>query len=297
MSGRSFDIPHDTGFVEVGDRCWAARYSFLDVNVGVVAGERGLLVVDTHASEADARRMVEHLRRLGRGDVVSVVNTHEHFDHVLGNAVLTEEYAGAALLAHESAVERMPESVERVKRLYAEEPDDPHGPDVRSSRLVLPNRTFSSARVVDLGDRIVEVLHPGRGHTAGDAVVRVGDADVLYAGDLVEESAAREAVPGFGDDCYPLEWPTTLDFVTTLLTQDTVVVPGHGLPVGRDFVMDQRAAIGMVAEGIRQLAEQGVRPEDMAAATEWPYPVEELGGAFRRGFEQLPRSSRSLPLL
>jgi hypothetical protein len=34
----------------------------------------------------------------------------------------------------------------------------------------------------------------------------------------------------------------------------------------------------------------------MAEAAEWPYPVEELTGAFRRGFAQLPRSGRSLPL-
>ena len=40
---------------------------------------------------------------------------------------------------------------------------------------------------------------PGRGHTNGDLVVRVPDADVVYAGDLVEESAA----PAFGSDCYP----------------------------------------------------------------------------------------------
>jgi glyoxylase-like metal-dependent hydrolase (beta-lactamase superfamily II) len=291
-----FEISHDYGFVEVADRCWVARHEFLDVNVGVVAGERGLLVVDTHASEADARGVLEAVRRLGVGDVVAVVNTHEHFDHVLGNAVFAEEYAEAALLAHETAAERMPEAVERVNRLYAEDPADPHASDVLASRLVVPGTTFSSARVVDLGDRIVELVHPGRGHTGGDVVVRVGDADVLYAGDLVEESAARTAVPGFGDDCYPLEWPVSLDLVTTLLTPESVVVPGHGNPVDREFVMLQRADIGVVAETIRDLAGKGVRPRDMAAAAEWPYPVEELADAFTRGFAQLPRSSISLPL-
>ena len=50
-------IPHDTGFAEVGDRCWVARFEFLDVNVGLVGGDHGLLVVDTHASEvAGCRR-------------------------------------------------------------------------------------------------------------------------------------------------------------------------------------------------------------------------------------------------
>ena len=64
---------------------------------------------------------------------------------------------------------------------------------------MLPTETFSSARAVDLGDRMVELVHPGRGHTAGDLVLRVPDADLVFAGDLVEESARHvegSAVPG-----------------------------------------------------------------------------------------------------
>jgi glyoxylase-like metal-dependent hydrolase (beta-lactamase superfamily II) len=156
----------------------------------------------------------------------------------------------------------------------------------------VPTDPFSSARVVDLGGRIVEVVHPGRGHTGGDAVVRVPDADVVFAGDLVEESGP----PAFGEDCWPLEWPATLDLVAGLTSPGTVVVPGHGNPVDQDFVLEQGGSIGIVAESIRELAAGGRRPEDMAAATSWPYPVEDLGHAFRRGFEQLPRAGRSLPL-
>jgi glyoxylase-like metal-dependent hydrolase (beta-lactamase superfamily II) len=286
------DLASDVGFVEVADRCWVARYSFLDVNVGVVAGERGLLVVDTHASEADARRVVEDLRRLGPGDVVAVVNTHEHFDHVLGNVVLADAYDAPALIAHETAAERIPDAVERARKLYAADPDDPHAGDVGESRILVPDQTFSSAKVVDLGDRFVEVVHPGRGHTGGDAVVRVGDADVVFAGDLVEESGP----PAFGEDSYPLEWAPTLDLVANLLGPSTVVVPGHGNPVGKDFVLEQRGSIGIVAETIRDLASRGTRPEQLAEAAQWPYPVEQLRHAFERGFAHLPRAGRSLPL-
>ena len=293
----AWDIRHGQGFVEVGDRCWVARHEWFDVNVGVVAGERGVLVVDTHASEAAAVEVVEQVRRLDRGDVVAVVNTHEHFDHLLGNAVFRREYGGLTIVAHEEAAARAPGAVERIKDLYRTDPDEPHAADVLASEVNLPDLTFSSARVVDLGDRFVEVVHPGRGHTAGDAVVRVPDADVAFAGDLVEESAMRNAVPGFGEDCFPLEWPATLDILSGLLTEHSVVIPGHGLPVSREFVMEQRASIGIVAETIRDLARRGVAAADALAATEWPYPTEELRHAVVRGYRQLPRSGRSLPLL
>lgn len=295
-------IAQDQGFVEVADRCWVARHEWFDVNVGVVAGARGLLVVDTHASEVAARGVVEHVRRLGRGDVVAVVNTHEHFDHTFGNGVFRDEYAGVELHAHETAAERMVEAGERIQRLYVDEPDDPHGDEVRASRIVAPEHSFSSARAVDLGDRFVELVHPGRGHTGGDAVVRVPDANLLFAGDLVEESQQRlpewgSGVPGFGDDCFPLEWPATLELVISLLDDASVVVPGHGLPVDREFVEEQRGSIGIVAETIRDLAGKGVPVAEALEAAEWPYPVEELRRAVARGYEHLPRSAKSLPLL
>jgi glyoxylase-like metal-dependent hydrolase (beta-lactamase superfamily II) len=284
-------------FEEVADRLWVARHDWFDVNVTVVGGDRGLVVVDTHASALAARAVVDDVRALGAGEVVAVVNTHEHFDHTFGNGELRAAYGDVPIHAHETAAERTVPAGERIKALYDEEPDDPHREEVQATVVVPADHTFSSAAVLDLGDRLVELVHPGRGHTGGDLVVRVPDADVLLAGDLVEESQARAGVPGFGDDCYPLDWPLTLDVVLGLTTPGTVVVPGHGAPVGREFVEDQRQAIGVVAETIRDLATRGVPVGAAIDAAEWPYPREELGAAVRRGYEHLPRSQKRLPLI
>lgn len=290
-------IPHEAGFVEVADRCWVARFDFLDVNVGLVAGERGLLLVDTLASEPAARRVVEDVRRLGVGRVTGVVNTHHHFDHTFGNVVMIEEYDAPPVYAHDTVPELLAETAATVQREAAADPAVPEHADVAVARPVPPTHLFSSAKVVDLGDRAVELIHPGRGHTAGDVFVRVPDADVVFAGDLVEQSTDGDAVPGFGDDCYPTEWPATLDLLIGMLGDGTVVVPGHGLPVDRDFVDGQRGAIGVVAETIRDLAGRGVPVDRALAAAEWPYPAERLADAVRRGYAQLPRQARQLPLL
>ncbi|HSE08668.1 MAG TPA: MBL fold metallo-hydrolase [Nocardioidaceae bacterium] len=286
-SRRRFDITHDSGFVEIADRCWVARHELVDVNVGLVGGTRGLVVIDTHASSIAARAVIERIRDLRMGEVVAVVNTHAHWDHVLGNATFVEEYDGPPVVAHEETARTLRDAGGSILDAVASMTD------ITGTSVFVPDDPFSSARVIDLGDRLLEVVHPGRGHTGGDAIISVADAGVLYAGDLVEESAA----PSFGDDCYPLEWPVALDLMVGLLSEDSVVVPGHGLPVDRDFVMDQRASISVVAESIRDLASRGTRPDQMAEAAEWPYPAEQLSHAFTRGFEQLPRSSRNLPLL
>ncbi|WP_205470892.1 MBL fold metallo-hydrolase [Nocardioides sp. SYSU D00038] len=284
-------------FTEVADGVLVARYEWYDVNVSLVRGSAGLVVVDTHASAAAARQVVADVEATGLGPVTAVVNTHEHFDHTFGNGTFLDHYGAVPVHAHEEAAARTVEAGERVKREYDAEPGDPRADEVRATEVVPAGTTFSSAVVLDLGDRMVELVHPGRGHTSGDLVVRVPDADVLLAGDLVEESALRGGVPGFGPDCHPMDWPLALDVVLGLTTPATVVVPGHGAPVDREFVEDQRNAIGVVAETIRDLAGRGVPLADALAAADWPYPREELVHAVARGYEQLPRSQRRLPLI
>jgi glyoxylase-like metal-dependent hydrolase (beta-lactamase superfamily II) len=280
-------------FREVADRVWVARHPWCDVNVTLVGGERGLLVVDTHGATSAARGVVDQVRRLGVGEVTGIVNTHHHFDHTFGNAAFREAYGDLAIHAHETARDEMQRGAEHVKQRYADDPDDPMGPDVIGTEVVLPTHTFSSAVALDLGDRLVELVHPGRGHTGGDLVVRVPDADVLLAGDLVEESAP----PSFGDDSWPMEWPLSLDIVLGLTTSASVIVPGHGDPVDRDFVEEQRNTIGTVAETIRDLSTRGVPLDQALAAGTWPYPAERLAVAVRRGYAHLPRSQRRLPLV
>ena len=288
-------------FTEIADRVWVARYEWFDVNVTLVGGDRGLLVVDTNASDLAARAVVDDVRRLGVAlggqSVIGVVNTHEHFDHTFGNGAFRAAYGDLPIHAHEVAAERTVSAGERIKGLYAADPDDPHRDEVQATVIVAADRTFSSAVSLDLGDRAVELVHPGRGHTGGDLVLRVPDVDVLLAGDLVEESMARNGVPGFGDDCYPLEWPHSLDIVLSLSTSRTVVVPGHGAPVDREFVEEQRNAIGIVAQTIRDLAARGVPESEALGAVEWPYPREELAAAVRRGYAHLTRSEKRLPLV
>lgn len=287
MTSRRFTIPHDTGFVEIADRCWVARHRTADVNVGLVGGSRGLLVVDTHSSAATARGVVQQVRTLGAGDVVAVVNTHAHWDHVLGNGTFVQEYDRPPVLAHEEAAATIRAHGSAMVEALAGRLD------MTDTTPVVPDRTFVSAKVVDLGDRAVELVHLGRGHTAGDVVAVVADAEVVYAGDLVEESGT----PGFGDDCFPLEWAETLDLLAGMLRTDAVVVPGHGQPVHKDFVVQQRGSIAAVAEGIRNLAGRGVPVEEMGREPHWPYPAEDLVEAFRRGVAHLPPGARALPVL
>jgi glyoxylase-like metal-dependent hydrolase (beta-lactamase superfamily II) len=281
-----------TDFMEVADRVWVARYEWADANVTAIGSERGLVVVDTHGSTAAGRTVLDDLRRLGAGSVAAVVNTHWHWDHSFGNAAFREQDPTVPIHAHEDAARLLAEHGEYMKQKFAES-EDPHRDEVAETELVLPDHTFSSTRSLDLGDRLVELVFPGRAHTDGDIVVRVPDADVVLGGDLVEESAK----PWIGMDSWPLEWHGALDVMLNLVTPDTNVVPGHGVPVDRSFVENQRDELALIGETVRRLAGAGVPLERAVAEGEWPWEADDrIENACRRGYEQLPPGGRNLPL-
>jgi glyoxylase-like metal-dependent hydrolase (beta-lactamase superfamily II) len=280
-------------FTEVADRVWVARHSWLDVNVTAVLGERGVLLVDTLGSVAAAEAMLARLRGVTAAPLLAVINIHAHWDHLLGNAAARADSPAVTLLAHEDAADRMPAVVAEA----GDDPrragiDDARVPEVRDSPLLVPEETFSSVRALDLGDRYVEVVHCGRGHTDGDVVVRVPDVDVLVAGDLVEQGAP----PSYGEDCWPLDWPTTLETLGQMTTPGSVVVPGHGAPVDQGFLQEQHHAVGVVAETVLDLAGGGASVAKALAHDDWPYPADALVHAVRRGYEHMPRAARRLPM-
>ena len=281
-----------TDFVEVADRIWVARYEWADANVTAIGSSRGLVVVDTHGSTAAGRTVVDDLRRLGAGSVTAVVNTHWHWDHSFGNAAFREQDPEVPIHAHEDAARMLADKGEYMKGRFAES-EDPHRDDVAATELVIPDHTFSSTRSLDLGDRLVELVFAGRGHTDGDLVVRVPDVDVVLGGDLVEESAN----PWIGLDSFPLEWPGSLDLVLSMITSATRVVPGHGVVVDREFVDTQRDELVAIAETVRRLAGDGVPLEQAVAEGDWPWEADDrIANACRRGYEQLPPAVRTLPL-
>ncbi|MEN0072646.1 MAG: MBL fold metallo-hydrolase, partial [Propionicimonas sp.] len=157
------------------------------------------------------------------------------------------------------------------------------GRGLTAADLAAPNRPFSLARVVDLGDRRVELVHFGRGHTDGDVVAIVPDANLIFAGDLLEQSAP----PSFGPDCFLKDWPSAVDGILGLVDEDTVIVPGHGATIDRMFAFDQRARISGLYGQVEHLVRRGVRLEAAYEAGEWPFDEAVVRDALPIAYAQL----------
>jgi glyoxylase-like metal-dependent hydrolase (beta-lactamase superfamily II) len=205
------------------------------VNLGLVVGSERALLVDTGSSPTQGRAVRDSVAALVEVPLATVVVTHWHYDHAFGLAAFSD----VATIAHESVAGRIGSTaaVAEAQRL-----------GVDPAELALPNAEIVVAAAVDLGGRRVEIAHLGSGHTDGDVVVVVPDADLVFAGDLIESAGP----PSFGADAVAEEWAGTLDGLIGLMTAQTVAVPGHGDPVNRGFVFEQRGWIAAKAAGAIQ---------------------------------------------
>ena len=84
-----------------------------------------------------------------------------------------------------------------------------------------------------------------------------------------------------------------------LLSDTSKVVPGHGAVVDAEFVRDQAGDLGTVANTIAGLHHAGTSLDDALEHTDdWPWPLEHLQDAIKRGYEALGTPRRpTLPLL
>jgi glyoxylase-like metal-dependent hydrolase (beta-lactamase superfamily II) len=275
-----------SGWTEVADGVLQRRYQPWDVNVCVVRGEDGLLVVDTRATPRQGRDVRDDLRKLGGPPVRWVVNTHAHFDHTFGNQAFTGPELGAAPELYGHAL--VPEHLERYERpmlarwlAEGEEPAD----ELAEVVITPPTVLVTDRHVLDVGGRTVELVHLGRGHTDNDLLLHVPSANAWLVGDVVEESGP----PMYGTGSFPLEWPATVRALVQQLAVDDIVVPGHGLPVDARFATTQAVQLQAVADLLVGLHTAGVPAE--AAYDEggdrWPFPREALADAAAEAYAAL----------
>lgn len=196
-----------------------------DPNTGFIIGERGVVVIDARATPALARETLSIIRQLTDKPIRYLVLTHYHAVRVLGASGLGAEHIIAHRNTRDLIRERGQQDFEsearRFPRLFHDISSVPG--------LTHPDICFDDTMILDLGDREVQLRWLGRAHTEGDTAVWLPQERVLFAGDLVEASAAP-----YCGDAYILDWPATLANVRTLGAH--VVVPGRGDVVRNEAV-------------------------------------------------------------
>jgi glyoxylase-like metal-dependent hydrolase (beta-lactamase superfamily II) len=86
---------------QLSEGVFCRRYEPWDVSVGVVVGAAGVLVVDTRANAEEGDELAADLREIDPRPPRWIVNTHDHFDHLGGNASFPE----AEVVDHDGTID------------------------------------------------------------------------------------------------------------------------------------------------------------------------------------------------
>ncbi len=226
-------------------------------NCTAVVGRDATLLVDPLIAPAHARLVEEAVARAGAPPVRWVVLTHHHTDHALGSSWFARRRA--TVVAHVECARGMEAA---HPRLIAERRRVPKlAPLFADAESRPPGLTFTDSVSIDLGGLQVEALHPGHGHTAGDAVVRVTARSLVVSGDLVSNgyhvNFEDASLDGFEEGLHRL-----------LAFDAATYVPGHGAPGSREIVQRQlaydRTVEKLVGEGRASKSEAGEIAESIA---------------------------------
>lgn len=229
-------------------------------NITVQVGNEGVLIVDTGLAPSAPAVMAE-VRRLSRGRVRYIVNTHMHPDHVGANAALAmlagdDPAQPLKIIAHENV----------LNRLTARVPGQPRFPE---EGLPLDEYGTATKRLHFNGEAVI-VYHEPNAHTDGDSVVLFRGSDVISAGDIFTPGGYPfiDLERGGSVQGEIAALNHILQLAVPAKTQEggTYVIPGHGRLCDQADVVEYRDMVVIVRDRIRDMVAKGMTLEQTKAA-------------------------------
>lgn len=229
-------------------------------NIGFIVGERCVAVVDTGGAIATGAALLAAVRSTTDKPVCHVINTHGHFDHVLGNTAFAG-IPGITFIGHAALPAGLTASTDLFLRQFAAD----LGPAPTPEKIILPTQTVADYLELDLGGRIVELRAYPAAHSDADLTVFDRNTETLWAGDLL----FMERIPAL--DGSLLGWIDVLAQLTAQQAQR--VVPGHGPASASwpDAARNEAAYLAALRDDIRAGIAAGKFMEDVmesAASTQ-----------------------------
>lgn len=217
-------------------------------NLGIIVGRDAVAVVDTGGSVEVGEELLAAVRRLTDKPIRYVINTHEHPDHIFGNAAFAQD--GVTFVGHQNLPSELAARGEYYLRSYRVALGERA---IKKVRIIPPGRLVNDETTLDLGDRrLTLTAWSPAAHTDCDLTVLDRSTGTLFAGDLV----FLDHVPVV--DGSLKGW---LEIIPRLARLPALrVVPGHGQRVAPwpQALTDERRYLSTIADDARRMILAGV---------------------------------------
>ncbi len=204
-------------------------------NVAVLTTDEGVILVDDKF-DRNVPEILEKVKSITSQPVKYVLNTHHHGDHTGGNTTLAKS---VEIVAHENVYTNM----------------------VKGKQPGPPRITFSREATVRLGGKEVRMIHLGRGHTNGDAMVLFPAHRVLHTGDMF---VAGSPLIDYNNGGSGQEWPDTI--AEALKLDFDRAIPGHGPISAKADLAKWREGFAAARQKVSEWKKQGKTKDEVLAA-------------------------------
>ncbi len=219
-------------------------------NIGFVVGDRCVAVIDTGGSIAIGRKLKAAITRETSLPVCYVINTHVHFDHILGN------YAFKTLKPRFVGHHHLLQALQANRQFFVESFANEIGPEKSTDRIVVPDTLVKKPLILDLGNRKFILTPYTSAHSSQDLSILDEKTNTLWLSDLLFVDRIPSIDGGLNGW---IELSKKLRKINV-----SRVIPGHG-PVTADWpkaMNDQIRYLSVLRTDIRRLIHSGKYLED-----------------------------------
>ena len=227
-------------------------------NIGVLAGDNGVLLVDAEWPELH-EKVIAAVKRISPQPIRYLVNTHWHWDHVGGDGLFAKN--GTVLI-----------SSEQTRRYIAEEQNKSNAVGTPYARdpLAIPVLTIAAGTKFYLAGQTVEIIPVPPAHTNGDLAVRFVEADIIQTGDTFFHGFYPDIdQPHGGTIDGMIAWYDTL---YKMCGPHTKIIPGHGPVANREDVREYQGMLREVRRRVAKAVAAGMTEEQLIAS----HPLDDL---------------------
>lgn len=220
-------------------------------NIGFIVGERCVAVIDTGGSVRVAGRLKNAVLAVTSLPVCYVINTHIHYDHILGNIVFVgkdTKFVGHRELAAEIVENR---------RFFLEQFGADLGAGASEQSIIGPDITVDDKLELDLGNRKLILSAHRPAHSYSDLSIYDPATETIWLSDLL----FMDRIPAL--DGSLKGWISELKKLSAVYAKR--VIPGHGpaSALWPDSASDQMRYLNTLLEQTRLLIANGMFMEDV----------------------------------
>jgi glyoxylase-like metal-dependent hydrolase (beta-lactamase superfamily II) len=164
------------------------------------------------------------LKRSGKTEIATLINTHHHGDHTGGNGVFRPKTK--QIVAHANVPKYLKTGYDAAMAKRAQLNPPPTTPAPSEPAAI--DRTVTDSLSLDHGDERISIKHYGPAHTGGDVVIYFERANVAHMGDLMFNRA--HPVIDRTNGASIANWSSMLNKVAAELPADTIYIFGHAGP-------------------------------------------------------------------